>query len=527
MPAIPDATIELTIVTDPKKTPSFNVWWGDPLIAKCTLPEGMTFEGISEVLCQIKHGGVMGETAEALVWASVVPDQESSEAIFVFTADAMAQLPMTRREGQFWMVVKLVREDTARGSLTFYGGNLTAVRHNFSGQPITQPIPGSSQFATRTDLTTEATARAEADDALEAALAGKASASHTHTKADVGLGNVDNTSDANKPVSTAQATALAGKAAASHTHTKADVGLGNVDNTSDANKPVSTAQAAALAAKAPLNFPNFTGGAYLMSNAIATENFVNERTALSQTTPPETWPTGRPGQILVYAPEQVHRLTFPSPYDARTPAMEVALGIAQNGPYMPVSDYGWKLVHTGGTSWHPTPATLESALAAFGASGVAAIMGNIFDVDGGSSIQSYFDAGSVSIGFDIYFSSDCILTLPNGQFRLYAGATLMSAGSYTEIPLWDSGVSYTIGDKVRLSSDPASAFIYEANSTPNPGDSPDVSSQWSGYSAVILTLSEDPDSIPSVEVTSSPYQAEETYWIQPTGNPWKQLQTVS
>ena len=30
---------------------------------------------------------------------------------------------------------------------------------------------------------------------------------------------------------------------------KADVGLGNVDNTSDANKPVSTAQAAAINAK--------------------------------------------------------------------------------------------------------------------------------------------------------------------------------------------------------------------------------------------------------------------------------------
>lgn len=34
---------------------------------------------------------------------------------------------------------------------------------------------------------------------------------HGTSKADVGLGNVDNTSDANKPVSTAQATALAGK----------------------------------------------------------------------------------------------------------------------------------------------------------------------------------------------------------------------------------------------------------------------------------------------------------------------------
>ena len=34
-----------------------------------------------------------------------------------------------------------------------------------------------------------------------------------------------------------------------HGTTKNDVGLGNVDNTSDANKPVSTAQADAIASK--------------------------------------------------------------------------------------------------------------------------------------------------------------------------------------------------------------------------------------------------------------------------------------
>lgn len=99
-------------------------------------------------------------------------------------------------------------------------------------------------------------------------------------KSDVGLANVDNTSDANKPVSTATAasiatkqplatdlTAIAGltpanddllqRKAGAWTNrtpaqvktdlalTKADVGLGNVDNTSDVNKPVSIAQAAA------------------------------------------------------------------------------------------------------------------------------------------------------------------------------------------------------------------------------------------------------------------------------------------
>ena len=75
------------------------------------------------------------------------------------------------------------------------------------------------------------------------------------TKSSVGLANVDNTSDANKPVSTATQTALDLKAPlASPTFTgtvsgitSTMVGLGNVDNTTDASKPVSTAQASAIA----------------------------------------------------------------------------------------------------------------------------------------------------------------------------------------------------------------------------------------------------------------------------------------
>lgn len=84
---------------------------------------------------------------------------------------------------------------------------------------------------------------------------------HNVTKSQVGLSNVDNTSDANKPVSTAQQTALNLKAdqtaliahtsnlANPHGVTKSQVGLGNVDNTSDLAKPVSTATQAALDAK--------------------------------------------------------------------------------------------------------------------------------------------------------------------------------------------------------------------------------------------------------------------------------------
>jgi hypothetical protein len=78
------------------------------------------------------------------------------------------------------------------------------------------------------------------------------------TKSMVGLGNVDNTSDVNKPVSTATQVLINQKAALNAPTftgtvsgiTKAMVGLGNVDNTSDSNKPISTATQTALDAKA-------------------------------------------------------------------------------------------------------------------------------------------------------------------------------------------------------------------------------------------------------------------------------------
>lgn len=114
------------------------------------------------------------------------------------------------------------------------------------------------------------------------------------SKSDVGLGNVDNTSDADKPISTATQTALDGKEntitagttsqyfrgdKTFQTLDKSAVGLGNVDNTSDANKPVSTATQTALNAKqntltltttgtsgaatlvgSTLNIPQYSGG---------------------------------------------------------------------------------------------------------------------------------------------------------------------------------------------------------------------------------------------------------------------------
>ena len=87
----------------------------------------------------------------------------------------------------------------------------------------------------------------------------------TLAKADVGLGNVDNTSDANKPVSTATQTALNGKANTSHSHAISDVT--NLQSTLDA--------------KAGLASPAFTGtptapsaGAYADSTQLATTSQV-------------------------------------------------------------------------------------------------------------------------------------------------------------------------------------------------------------------------------------------------------------
>ena len=123
------------------------------------------------------------------------------------------------------------------------------------------------------------------------------------TKAMVGLGQVDNTSDIDKPVSTATTTAIGVETTRATTAeallapiasptftgtvsgiTKAMVGLGQVTNTSDINKPVSTATTTAIGVEttrattaeallAPIASPTFTGTATIptlnLTNALA------------------------------------------------------------------------------------------------------------------------------------------------------------------------------------------------------------------------------------------------------------------
>ena len=104
---------------------------------------------------------------------------------------------------------------------------------------------------------------AENDADLDSHITNKSNP-HGVTKSQVGLGNVDNTSDANKPVSTAQATAIAaakkagtdaqtnldnhtGSTSNPHSVTKSQVGLGNVPNVATNDQTPTYSAASTLA----------------------------------------------------------------------------------------------------------------------------------------------------------------------------------------------------------------------------------------------------------------------------------------
>jgi hypothetical protein len=106
---------------------------------------------------------------------------------------------------------------------------------------------------------------------VDTAAQGLNSTQKTNAKTNIDLQNVDNTSDLNKPISTATQTALNGKEntvtagttgqyyrgdKTFQTLDKTAVGLSNVDNTSDANKPISTATQTALNLKYDASNPN-------------------------------------------------------------------------------------------------------------------------------------------------------------------------------------------------------------------------------------------------------------------------------
>ena len=161
------------------------------------------------------------------------PDLSVLEEVLVFAN--LAAFPTTGETGKVY-----IAEDT--GYMYRWGGASGYIQLT-DQTAIWGQISGT--LADQTDLNNALEAKATASDLTS--HVNSTSNPHSVTKAQVGLGNVDNTSDANKPISTATQDALNLKADDSdltshvndttnpHSVTKAQVGLGNVDNVSAAN----------------------------------------------------------------------------------------------------------------------------------------------------------------------------------------------------------------------------------------------------------------------------------------------------
>ena len=217
-------------------------------------------------------------------WAEITNGHSATVAL---DSTRLLQSLVVDQGKPFFIEVKLDGETVAKEVITVEESTMPASA--YSGRVIQSILddfatnPGSNAYfsasAWRTALSINnvdntSDANKPISTATQTALDAKASAAsltshttdtsnpHSVTAAQVGLGSVDNTSDASKPISTATQTALDDKASSSsltshtsdtsnpHSVTAAQVGLGNADNTADADKPVSTAQQTALDLKA-------------------------------------------------------------------------------------------------------------------------------------------------------------------------------------------------------------------------------------------------------------------------------------
>lgn len=155
--------------------------------------------------------------------------------------------------------IKTVRGEIAAGGVTLQG-ELDALSDVVATKAAAADL--TAAVGSIDDLSDVVATKANSTD-VTASLAGKANSSD--------LDNVFNIATAAVP----KTTTVAGKALTGNiTLAKADVGLNNVDNTSDTNKPVSTAQQTALDGKVN-GLNGLTGiwrGTTAQYNAIATKD---------------------------------------------------------------------------------------------------------------------------------------------------------------------------------------------------------------------------------------------------------------
>jgi hypothetical protein len=169
-----------------------------------------------------------------------IPLSEKGVALGVATLDASGYVPTSQLPPLAKITVNAVADQAARLALTVEPGDI-AIQSDNGTTYVLQSSPASNNANWKEISAT-------------AAISAAVSAHESDTT------NVHGISDTSILVTTTGTQTLTNKTITSPAGlVKSDVGLGNVDNTSDVDKPISTATQSALDLKAPLNSPSLTG----------------------------------------------------------------------------------------------------------------------------------------------------------------------------------------------------------------------------------------------------------------------------